>query len=94
MVCLAVRLLVRAGHEQQVADFFKPLTEASRKEPGCLFYVAHQHHDDPRKFLVYEQYKDDAALDAHRNSAHFQQYAANGLYKFVESREADLYRPL
>ena len=94
MICLAVRLLVKPGHEQQVADFFNPLTEASRKEPGCLFYVAHQHHADPRKFLVYEQYKDDAALDAHRNSAHFKQYAADGLYKFVESREADLYRPL
>jgi len=94
MICLAVRLVVKPGHEQVVADFFKPLTEASRKEPGCLFYVAHQHHDDPRKFLVYEQYKDDAALEAHRNSDHFQQYAANGLYTFVESREADLYRPL
>jgi quinol monooxygenase YgiN len=94
MICLNVRLLVKPGHEQQVGDFFKPLTEASRKEPGCLFYVAHQHRDDPRKFLVYEQYKDDAALDAHRNSAHFKQYATEGLYKFVESREADLYRPL
>ena len=94
MICLAVRLLVKPGHEQQVADLFKPLTEDSRKEPGCLFYAAHQHREDPRKFLVYEQYKDDAALDAHRNSAHFQQYAADGLYKFVEHREADLYRPL
>jgi quinol monooxygenase YgiN len=94
MICLAVRLLVKPGHEQQVADFFVPLTEASRKEPGCLFYVAHQHRDDPRKFLVYEQYKDDAALDAHRNSDHFKRYAADGLYKFVEQREADLYRPL
>ena len=94
MICLNVQLLVKAGHEQQVADFFKPLTEASRKEPGCLFYVAHQHRDDPRKFLVYEQYKDDAALAAHRNSDHFKRYAADGLYKFVEHREADLYRPL
>jgi quinol monooxygenase YgiN len=94
MICLAVRLVVKPGHEQQVADLFKPLTEASRKEPGCLFYVAHQHRDDPRKFLVYEQYKDDAALEAHRNSEHFNRYAADGLYKFVESREADLYRPL
>jgi (4S)-4-hydroxy-5-phosphonooxypentane-2,3-dione isomerase len=94
MICLAVRLLVRPGHEQQVADLFQPLTEASRKEPGCVLYVAHQHRDDPRKFLVYEQYKDDAALEAHRNSEHFRRYAADGLYQFVESREADLYRPL
>ena len=94
MICLNVQLLVKPGHERQVAELFGPLTAASRKEPGCLFYVAHQHRDDPRKFLVYEQYKDDAALDAHRNSDHFKRYAADGLYKFVEHREADLYRPL
>jgi quinol monooxygenase YgiN len=94
MICLNVRLLVKPGHEKQVAELFGPLTEASRKEPGCVFYQAHQHRDDPRKFLVYEQYKDDAALDAHRNSEHFKRYAADGFYKFVEQREADIYRPL
>lgn len=94
MICLNVRLVVKPGHQAQVADFFRPLAEASRKEPGCLMYVAHQHKDDPRRFLVYEQYKDEAALDFHRNSEHFKKYATEGLYKFVESREADLYRPL
>lgn len=94
MICLTVRVTVKAGHEQQVAEFFGPLTAASRQEPGCAMYIAHQHRDDSRKFLVYEQYHDDAALDAHRNSDHFQRYAADGFYKFVEHREADLYRLL
>ena len=43
------------------------LQEHSRKEPGCLLYIGHQSTEDPRKFLFYEQYKDAAALDAHRN---------------------------
>jgi quinol monooxygenase YgiN len=94
MICLCVRVTVKAGTEDEVIKFFGPLTEASRKEPGCLFYQAQQHRDDPRKFLVYEQYKDDAALEAHRNSEHFQRYGANGFYPLVEHREADLYRPL
>ena len=94
MICLAVRIVARAGHEQEIKDNFARLAPLSRKEAGCRLYVAHQQLDDPRKFLVYEQYDDQAALDSHRNSEHFQQYATNGLYKYVESREAELYAPL
>jgi quinol monooxygenase YgiN len=94
MICLAVHLLVQSGKETEVARLFGPLAEASRREPGCLLYIAHQRSDDPRRFLVYEQYKDEAALEAHRNSPHFKQYATDGLYMFVEEREAALYSPL
>ena len=94
MLCLAVKLTVKAGEEERVADLFRPLEAASRKEPGCLFYTVHRHQEKPRIFFVYEQYKDDAAIEAHRNSPHFKQYAADQIYKVVESREADLYRPL
>jgi len=94
MICLAVRLLVKAGHAQEVKDNFAKLVPLSRKEPGCRMYIAHQGIDNPRRFLVYEQYDDQAALDLHRNSEHFRQYATNGLYPHVESREAELYTPL
>ena len=94
MICLAVSLVVKSGQEQQVKDSFAKLAAASRKEAGCRMYVAHQSLDDARKFLVYEQYDDSDALEFHRNSPHLAQYATNGLYKSVESREANLYSPL
>jgi quinol monooxygenase YgiN len=91
MIVLVVKLTVRAGEEQRVAELFRPLQEASRKEPGCAMYIVQQQVENPRVFLVYEQYKDAAALDAHRNSPHFKQYATDQIYKVVESREADIY---
>lgn len=94
MICLNVLLKVKPGTEIDVAALFAPLTVASRQEPGCLMYIAHQHRDDPTRFLVYEQYKDDAALDAHRDSAHFKQYAAEGFYRHVLDRQVDLFKPL
>jgi autoinducer 2-degrading protein len=94
MICLAVNLLAKAGHEQEIKNNFAKLAPLSRKEPGCRLYIAHQSVDDPRKFLVYEQYDDNAALEFHRKSEHFQRYATNGLYKYVESREAGLYTPI
>ena len=94
MICLAVHLLVKAGHEEDVKQNFATLAPLSRKEPGCRLYIAHQSIQNPRRFLVYEQYDDQAALDVHRKSEHFRQYATEGLYQHVESREADLYSPL
>jgi autoinducer 2-degrading protein len=94
MICLNVLITARAGEERRIAELFFKLQEASRNEPGCLMYVVHQHIADPRRFLVYEQYKDEAALEFHRNSPHFREIAANTIYKLIDAREAELYRPL
>ena len=94
MICLAVHIKVKPGLETEVAESFRKLQEESRKEPGCALYVVHQHQDDASRILVYEQYADEAALAAHRNSHHFQHYALRDIYTKTESREAELYRPL
>lgn len=94
MICLNVKLIVKSGQEKNVLDWFRTAEAESRKEPGCLFYVVHQHLQDPRKFLVYEQYKDEATLEAHWQSPHFKEYVSGKIYPQVEAREADLYRPI
>jgi quinol monooxygenase YgiN len=44
-------------------------------EPGgCLRFDVHQNAEDPTLFLLVEIYRDQAALEAHRNSAHFAEY--------------------
>jgi quinol monooxygenase YgiN len=45
------------------------------REPGaCLRFDVHQDASDPSLFLLIEIYRDQAALEAHRNSEHFQAY--------------------
>ena len=41
-----------------------------------------------------EQYTDDASIEAHRESAHFKKYAAEGVYTMIESRDVGLYDPI
>jgi quinol monooxygenase YgiN len=94
MVVLVVSWMAKRGHENEVVSVFTKLTEESRKEPGCIMYLVHQHKTDARRFLVYEQYKDDAALEAHRASAHFLQYAKKELPKLGERVEGNLYSPI
>jgi (4S)-4-hydroxy-5-phosphonooxypentane-2,3-dione isomerase len=94
MLILAVHVTIKAGHEDEVLDSFHKLEEETRREPGCIFYVVQRSRENPQRYLVYEQYKDQAALDAHRNSTHFKKYAAEGFYRFVEQRQAELFDPI
>ena len=94
MVVLAVTWMAKVGHEADVAALFQKLTEQSRKEPGCAMYQAHRHKTESRRFFIYEQYKDDAALEAHRTAAHFLQFAKKDLPKIADRVEGHLFEPL
>jgi quinol monooxygenase YgiN len=86
--------MAKVTHEAEVAAVFTKLSEESRKEPGCLMYQVHRHKTDPRRFFIYEQYKDDAGLEAHRAAPHFLQYAKKQLPKIADRVEGHLFEPI
>ena len=94
MVVLAVTWVANPGKASEVADVFRKLEEASRREPGCLLYVVHQHREDPTRFFIYEQYADEAALEAHRLSPHFHRHVSIDLKDLAVRVQGDLYVPL
>ncbi len=94
MVVLAVTWTAKAGKEVEVAALFSKLTQESRKEPGCVMYQVHRHKTDPRRFFIYEQYKDDTALEAHRAAPYFLQFARKDLPKIADRTEGNLFEPL
>jgi quinol monooxygenase YgiN len=94
MICLAVTFVIQPGREDEAIELFNKLTVATRTEPGCLMYIAHRSPSEPRRFFLYEQYVDQAALDAHRAAPHFVEYGANGAFKLAESRSPEIYEPL
>ena len=94
MICVAVTYVIQPGHEAEAADLFRKMTPLTLAEPGCRFYLAHRSISNPRQFFLYEQYDDQAAVDAHRASTHFETYVKNGLFPLLESRSPELYIPL
>lgn len=91
MIVLKVDMLVKPGTEEKCREYIRILQENSRKEPGCMLYIGHQSTENSRKFLFYEQYKDQAAFDAHRNAPYFKQYVQGGLGLILEQRTRELY---
>lgn len=89
MVSFTVRMEFNEPDREQVKECLRQLTAATRQEPGCVTYVAHLVKDAPTTILLYEQYRDQAALEQHRSSPHFKQYAADVLYKLMTSRSVE-----
>jgi (4S)-4-hydroxy-5-phosphonooxypentane-2,3-dione isomerase len=57
--------------EKFLAAALEDSTCSLRDEPGCLRFDVLQDSSDPNKFFFYEVYLDEAAVEAHRASAHY-----------------------
>jgi quinol monooxygenase YgiN len=91
---LVVRMTARAGEEERAAELLRELVPASAAEPGNVHYLAHRDPENPRVFLMYEQYRDQAAFDEHGQTEHFQRLAAGELFGLMEERRREVYETL
>ena len=91
---LVVHMTVAEGNEDRVAEIIPELAGASREEPGCEQYVPCRDPENPRAYLFYEQYRDQAAFEEHGASEHFQRLAAGELFELLESRERTFYETI
>ena len=66
-------------------------TAARTTESGCLQFDVLVDKDDPTKIMLYEVYDDDAAFEAHQQTAHFKKYLAEGI-PLLASRERAFFR--
>ena len=89
--CLAVKWTIKKGELDAVLAALRPLTEASRQEPGCLLYQANRSRENRDHFLLVEHYRDEAALEAHRQTPHFQRLIEGTCIPLLERRERELY---
>ena len=89
MVSFIVRMRFDPADHDEIAVILRELTAASRQEPGCVSYIAHFVEGEATTVLIYEQYKDGAALEHHRETPHFKQYAIGGLYQKMRERQLE-----
>jgi quinol monooxygenase YgiN len=75
-IALEVHIDAVPGREDELAAHLAELLGPTRKEPGCLAYELHRDPEHPTRLLFYEKFKDQAALDAHLATPHFQQFLA------------------
>ena len=89
MISFTVRMRFAPEDQAEIRSILQNLGSASRQEAGCANYITHFVENDPATVVIYEQYHDADALEAHRASQHFDQYATNGLYRKVRERSLE-----
>ncbi|MDO4878992.1 MAG: putative quinol monooxygenase [Neisseria sp.] len=79
-------ITAKPAHRAELSDVFAALVGESRKEGGNLRYDLHQDLQNENRFVFFEIWKDQAAVDSHNASAHFQNFlkAIDGKTEAVE----------
>jgi quinol monooxygenase YgiN len=75
-IILSVVMAAAPGREEELARELQALLAPTRAEAGCLTYLLHGDMDKSGRYLFYEMFRDQDALDSHVNSAHFQHFLA------------------
>ncbi len=76
VIILAVTLPIKPELREEAKAIALQMTAETHKEPGVLRYTFHSPLDDPNTFFVYEEWKDQDALDYHNNSEHMKVFQA------------------
>jgi quinol monooxygenase YgiN len=63
-------------------------TRNSRAEAGIVQFALVQQQDDPTKFVIIEAFKDEAAVEAHRETPHYQRWKESVPDMLAEARHA------
>jgi quinol monooxygenase YgiN len=74
MIFITAKFPVRPEHADDWPAISRSFTEATRAEPGCLWFEWSRSLDDPTVYVLVEAFRDGEAASAHVTSDHF--YAA------------------
>jgi quinol monooxygenase YgiN len=71
MIFIAAKFRVRPEDADNWPEIARDFTQATRSEPGCLWFDWSRSLDDPNEYVLVEAFRDDAAGATHVQSAHF-----------------------
>ena len=94
MLTILFSMTVKPGREDEFAALAREMMRGTHAEDdGCITYTIHRRGDDLRQFVLYEQWRDREAVQAHLD----RMFAALGrerIMDFLEKTEAVSLTPI
>ena len=84
MIFITAKFRVKPEHADRWPEIARSFTEATRNEPGCLWFDWSRSVEDPHEFVLVEAFADDGA-GPHVNSDHFRKFTAEAPQALVET---------
>lgn len=85
----------KPGQEEELGRRMMALVAPTLAEPGCINYDLHRSNTDPAVWIFYENWRSQAALDAHMQSQHFKDFfkRADEVLANVDAYQASMMLP-
>lgn len=66
-----VHVHVKADHREEFVEATLENARHTIEEPGNLRFDVVEQTDDPNRFVLYEVYRDEAGMNAHKETGHY-----------------------
>lgn len=71
VIFITAKFRIKPEYAEQWPAISREFTEATRSEPGCLWFEWSRSLDDPAEYVLVEAFRDGDAGAAHVQSEHF-----------------------
>lgn len=71
MIFITAKFRILPEYADRWPEIANAFTQATRSEPGCLWFEWSRSVEDPAEYVLIEAFRDDAAGAAHVQSEHF-----------------------
>jgi quinol monooxygenase YgiN len=93
-IAFTVMWEARDGQAEAAAGIIARFAPEARKEPGLELLTVNRNATNPRQFLFYEVFTDEAAFEAHQQTPHFRTMILEEAMPRLIKRERVRYVPL
>jgi len=76
-ITIVVPIKAKTEKRAEVRRRLQDLAAQTHREPGNINYILHEVPSQPDLFLIYENWKDQAALDFHMEQDYLKQFLAD-----------------
>jgi autoinducer 2-degrading protein len=88
MIVSAIQFTFAPKDADAAEKLLREIRDASVKEPGVMRFDVARSSDDPNVFVLWEVYRDQAAVDAHNASEHFKRLVIDGIRPLAQQRKS------
>lgn len=71
---IVATLVVKPEFQSELVKVFCTLVDETRKEAGNISYELHQDIQNPLKYIIWEVWSSQEAIDSHNESPHFKAF--------------------
>jgi quinol monooxygenase YgiN len=101
MLILAAKCIGKPERRNDIVRVTAAIIPPSRAEAGCISYEVHERLSGGNEYLFFEEWTDQAALDFHFKTPHFQEFIGEftqllrappniRIYEVAEARSVEL----